>query len=106
MPTYEQLPGSLGLAFRRGDRLSTEIDFNPISLAGFTMSASVTSLVTGSTVAPITVQMLDASAGRVNISMTTSQTVSLPAGTYGWELSGQDSASKRTYLQGVVEVRP
>lgn len=106
MPTYEQLPGSLGLAFRRGDRLSTEIDFNPISLTGFTMAASMVSLVTGETVAPVAVQMLDAAAGRINISMTATATLSLTAGTYGWELTGTDSSSKRTYLQGMVEVKP
>ena len=46
MSTYSQLPGQMSLAFRRGDDFSATIDFD-ISLSGYTVSSSVTSLVTG-----------------------------------------------------------
>jgi len=34
MPTYDALPGRLNLAFRGGDEVSTQIDFDNLSLVG------------------------------------------------------------------------
>lgn len=104
MATYEQLPGDLGLSFRRGDEVSTEIDFNPISLTAYTMTASLVSLVSGGTVASITTTMVDAAAGRLNIGLTDEQTAALAVGTYRWVLTANDGQAKRTYLTGMVEV--
>lgn len=106
MPTYEQLPGSLGLTFRKGDYVSTEIDFNPISLSGLTMSAVVTSLVSGAPVATVTTTIIDAAAGRLNVSLAGSQTSAMATGTYRWMLTGTDGTSQRSYLTGFVEVTP
>lgn len=106
MPNYEQLPGDLGLTFRRGDLVSTEIDFNPISLSGLTMSAAVTSLVSGAAVATVTTSFVDAAAGRLNVSLTAGQTSAMPPGTYRWLLTGTDGTSQRSYLTGFVEVTP
>lgn len=102
--SYEQLPGRLDLTFRRGDEVSTEIDFNPISLAGFTMAASVVSVASGSTVTQVATTMVDAAAGRVNIGLTDEQTSALATGTYRWELTANDGLARRTYLSGFVEV--
>lgn len=104
MATFEQLPGSLGLAFRKGDVFSAEIDFNPISLVGSTVAASVVSTVGGGTVATIHTQVLDAAAGRLNISMTGQQTSVMAPGTYRWSLTANDGVATRTYLAGFVEV--
>lgn len=104
MPTYEQLPGSLGLSFRRGDFVSTLIDFDPTSFTGQTMSASIVSVVSGETVAPITVAFANASAGQVNVSLSQSATAVLAAGTYRWQLRATDGTATRTYLAGYVEV--
>jgi len=103
MATYEQLPGELNLSFRRADEVSTEIDFNPISLTGYTMSATLVSLVSGGTVASISTQMVDAAAGRLNIELTEQQTAALPLGTYRWNLTADDGQARRTYLTGIVE---
>lgn len=104
MATYEQLPGELNLAFRRADQVSTEIDFNPISLTAYTMTSTLVSLVSGATVAAMTTTMVDAAAGRVNIALTDEQTAALPVGTYRWTMTANDGAAQRTYLTGMVEV--
>jgi hypothetical protein len=104
MANYEQLPGELNLAFRRGDEVSTEIDFSPISLTGFTMTSTLASLVSGGTVSSITTTMVDAAAGRLNIGLTDEQTAALPVGTYRWDLTANDGTARRSYLTGVVEV--
>lgn len=104
MATYEQLPGELNLSFRRADEVSTEIDFSPISLTGFTMAATIVSLVSGGTVAAMTTTVTDAAAGKVNIALTDEQTAALPLGTYRWDLTADDGTARRTYLTGMVEV--
>lgn len=104
MATYEQLPGELNLSFRRADEVSTEIDFNPISLTGFTMTATVLSLVSGATVAAMTTTLTNAAQGKVNIGLTDEQTGALALGTYRWHLTADDGSAKRTYLTGMVEV--
>ena len=104
MTTYTQLPGTMSLAFKRGDDFSTLIDFN-VSLASYSVSATVTSLVTGATVIPFTTSLADAAAGQVSVSLTDTQTASLAAGTYGWRLDWvAPGGVQRTALQGVVEV--
>lgn len=105
MASYDQLPGQLNLSIRGGDRLSAEIDFNPISLTGYTMAATVSSLVGGGTIASMTTSFVDASAGKVNVSLTGVQTSGLPKGTYRLDLTATDSGSvRRSYLTGFIEV--
>jgi len=104
MAVYSQLPGQMSLAFRSGDELSTQIDFD-VSLSGYTVSSQITSLVTNATVQEITTTLTDASAGRVNISLTESQTAALPRGTYGWNMAWvAPGGVTRTALLGTVEV--
>lgn len=103
MPSYDQRPGSLGLVFRCGDSLSTEIDFSPVSLSGAAVTATLTSVVSGQTVSTAVVQVIDAAAGIVNVSMTKEQTAALAAGTYRWTLEAGNESSRRTYLAGFVE---
>lgn len=101
---YEQLPGSLPIAFRRGDTVSTELDFS-ISLTGSTVSSQIVSLVSGGAVTALTTTVVDASAGVVNIGLSKTASADLAVGTYRWELTTLDSGdAKRTYLMGFVEV--
>ena len=103
--TYTQLPGTMNLAFRRANDFATAIDFDGTSLVGFSVTATVTSLVTGASVVPFTTSITDASAGQVNIALTDTQTAALPAGTYGWQLDWTAPGSvQRTALSGTVEV--
>lgn len=106
MPTYEQLPGSLGLSLRKGDELGTTVDFTPTNLTGYTVTSDIISLVTGAVVQPITVAVTNATAGIVNISLTETQTGALPVGTLGWRLEWLAPGDvKRTALSGMVEVK-
>jgi len=103
--TYSQLPGTMNLAFKRTNDFATLVDFNGTTLVGYTVSANVTSLVTGAAVIPFTTTLADAAAGQVDIALTDTQTASLPAGTYGWQLDWTAPGSvQRTALSGTVEV--
>lgn len=104
MPTYSNLPGTLNLAIRQSDEFSTEIDFDT-SLSGYTVASSVVSAVTGATVTAITTVLSDASAGKVNVSLTESQTAQLASGTYNWRLVWTAPGDvQRTALAGTLEV--
>jgi hypothetical protein len=94
----------MNLAFKKSGDFSSLIDFN-VSLASYSVSATVTSLVTGATVIPFTTTLADAAAGQVSVSLTDTQTASLAAGTYGWQLDWTAPGSvQRTALSGTVEV--
>jgi hypothetical protein len=94
----------MNLAFKKSGDFATLIDFN-VSMASYSVSATVTSLVTGATVIPFTTTLADAAAGQVSIALTDTQTASLAAGTYGWQLDWTAPGSvQRTALSGTVEV--
>lgn len=103
MPSYDQTPGSLNLAFNRGDDFSALVDFS-IGMTGYTVAASMTSLVTGSEVQAMAVSFASASAGQVNVSLTDTQTAALARGTYGWRMQWTEGNATRTALTGFVEV--
>lgn len=103
MSDYEQLPGTLNLAFKRGDDVSTMIDFS-INMTGYTTTASIVSAVSGEAVTPFTVTVPSAANGQVNIALTDTQTSALAAGTYRWQMSWTQGAATRTALTGFVEV--
>jgi hypothetical protein len=101
--SYEQTPGTLGLAFNRGDDFSTLIDFS-ITMTGYSVTAAIYSLISGDTVQAFTVTAANASAGQFNISLTDAQTAAIPRGTYGWRMVWTENNATRTALTGFVEV--
>lgn len=105
MPFYNAVPGSLSLALQKGDDFSALIDFSPITMTGYTVSASISSLVTGEQVSPLTVGFVSETAGKVSVSLTDTQTASLARGTYGWSLKWVEGQVTRTALSGLVEVK-
>ena len=105
--TFTQLPGTMNLAFKRGDDFSTIIDFGGVSLVGYTVTSEVRSLVTGAMVLPITTIITEAAAALVTVSLTDSQTASLAAGTYAWRVDWiAPGGLQRAALNGTVEVAP
>lgn len=103
MAQYEQLPGTLGLSFRRGDEFGTAVTFD-VPLAGYTATADIVSPVHGGTVATFSTTV-DATAGQIGLALTELQTAALPVGTYEWRLVWvQPGTVQRTALTGYVEV--
>jgi hypothetical protein len=105
MATYEQLPGTLNLAFRKGDDFSVESDFS-IDLTGYTVTATVHSVVNDAQVVAFTTNVTNAASGVVSVGLTDAQTLALAAGTYSWRMVGTASGITRTYLAGFLEVKP
>jgi hypothetical protein len=104
MALVTQLPGSMSIAFRKGDDFSTLIDFS-ISLVSYTVSAGLYSTVTGALVQSMTAAVTDAAAGLVSVSLTDTQTAGLVAGTYAWRLDWVAPGSvQRNALAGAAEV--
>jgi hypothetical protein len=103
MPSYDQTPGPLSFSFARGDDFSALIDLS-IAVTGYSFTASITSLVTGLEVVPLTVTVVSAANGQVNVSLTDTQTSALARGTYGWNMKWTESNATRTALAGFVEV--
>jgi len=103
MPSYDQTPGALNLSFNRTDDFSALIDLS-ISIVGYSITATITSLVTGADVVSFTVTIPSAANGQVNIALTDTQTAALARGTYGWNMKWTENAATRTALTGFVEV--
>jgi hypothetical protein len=102
MATFSQLPGTLNLAWKRGDRFAAALDFD-LDLTGYTVTSSVVSLVTGESVRSFNVNRTGTS--QITVDLTESQSA-LPAGTYGWELHWVSNAHPfRTPVAGIVEVK-
>lgn len=105
MATYTQNPGTMHLSFKRANDFSAVVDFDGMTLTGYTVSAMVVSLVSGITVQAMTASVSDAALGKCNVSLTDTQTAALAAGTYGWQLDWVAPGSvQRTALTGTVEV--
>jgi len=104
MPSYDQTPGTLNLSFARGDDFAALVDFSPISMTGYTVTASMTSLISGSVAQPFTVTIVNAANGQVNIGLTDTQTAAMARGTYGWSMAWTVDNATRTALTGFVEV--
>jgi hypothetical protein len=103
MPLYEQAPGTLNLVLKQGDDFSALLDAD-ISLSGYTVTANVSSLVTGGTVASLNASLVDAAAGKFNVSLTRAQSLAIPRGTYGWTAVWVGSGVTRTSVAGLIEV--
>lgn len=106
MATYEQTPGKLNVTFNRGDDIGLLLDFD-IATAGYTLTAEVYSLVDRSAVASPTVTVVDASVGKVNISLNETETASLASGSYGIKVTwiAPGGVTRRT-IEGLFEVAP
>jgi hypothetical protein len=104
MATFSQLPGTLNLAFVRGDEFGTTLDFD-VNLTGYTVAAELLSINSLAKVLDITTTVTSEANGQVGISMTEAETGSLAAGTYRWVFYWDAPGSvRRTVLSGFVEV--
>lgn len=100
--SYDQTPGNLPISFVRGDSFSALLDFS-IDLTGYSFTASLVSVVTGSDVVSLATSVVSAANGQVNVSMTAVQTAALARGTYQWKFIWTQGSAVRTALVGYVE---
>lgn len=101
--TYDQSPGKLDLAFRRGDTFAPQVTFG-LNLTGYTFTAGITTTA-GSSVVSLTTALADAAIGVVTCSLTATQTAAITPGRYVWYLQWtQPGGAKFTPLAGFVEV--
>jgi hypothetical protein len=98
-----QEPSPLNVSFVRGDAWALEIDFAE-SIVGKTWTAGLYSLVTGQLVQLVTAAPIDEAAGRLNLSLTATQTAGIPHGSYDFRVAWGPTA-RRTH-EGVCEVLP
>lgn len=103
MPSAPQEPGRQDISFVRGDDWGIEWDFAE-SVSGKTFTGGLYSIVTGALVLSIPCSVIDAAAGRVNLSLTAAQTASIPSGTYYFRMAW-NPPSRRAYA-GFAEVLP
>lgn len=116
MADYQALPGNLNIALTVGDEFSMAADLD-IDTTSFTWSAIIYEVVTsvsfanpsgvntsGSTAATFTVNVTNAAAGQVHLSLNETQTGSLdPSKKYRWYLRGVSGTQvTRTYLSGTL----
>jgi len=105
MATIDRLPGELNASKPRGDSFSESAVFS-ISLAGFTATSEILSLVTNERVALVPTSVTSAgTSGVLSFAMTKSQMAAIPAGTYRWKTKvGSSPNDATTYLDGWFEV--
>jgi len=111
---YAVLPSTLDLVFVRGDEFGVLLDFDPIDLTGYTFQTVVYEVgsvvdgqvTAGSTVANFTITVVDASTGKINLSLQETQTQSFnPSKSYRWYLRWvAPGVVTRTVLSGSVAV--
>jgi hypothetical protein len=105
MATADQAPGVLNVGFTRGESWGLLLDFDePANLTGYTLYATLHSTVTGASVQAVTVTPVDLTIGKVNLSLTSTQTAALAAGTYEFRV-GWSAPSQRLVYQGFAQVR-
>jgi len=113
MADYAVLPQTLNLSFVRGDEFGILVDAS-IDLTGYTFTSSiykVTSVVNGvidgtETVVNFTITNVDLAAGKINLSLQESQTLSLnPRDKMRWFLRWvAPGVITRTVLSGTITV--
>jgi hypothetical protein len=103
--TIDRLPGELNAKKPRGNSLSESAVFS-ISLAGFTATSELLSLVTGERVSLVASSITNSGTnGVITLSMSKAEMSAIPVGTYRWRTKvGSSPTDETTYLEGWFEV--
>ena len=97
------LPETLNLATIRGDEFSYDV---PLTSAdgGWSFEAEVSSVITGASVAELTISgFVSGVESQVTISLTESETLAIPRGSYLWRLVGTLDGVRTTLREGIYE---
>ena len=104
MATAPQSPGELNVSFHRGNDYSTLVDLS-IPITGYTWQAEIYSVVNGQVLEEPAVTVVDAAAGKFNLSITDAQASALPPGTLGLRITWTAPGDyKRLAFVGMCEV--
>jgi hypothetical protein len=105
-PSVANDPGTLNITLKKSSDFSAAIDFD-VSASGVTVTSNIISFVTGDLVGSFATTVVDASTGRISISMLPAASAALSAGTYKWQqVWDYAGPSQKTMLTGFVEVTP
>ena len=114
MSDYAIVPSTLNIQFVRGDEFGMLLDFDPVNLTGYTFVTDVYEVASvsggvitrGPSLSPFTITNVDLSAGKINLSLTETQTQSFNlAKSYRWYLRWVAPGTvTRTVLSGSISV--
>jgi hypothetical protein len=101
MASIAQSPGTLDIAFNRGDEFSFQLDFG-IDLTSYVLTArSIFHNLAGEQA--ITITPVSLTAGTIMLSLNETETTAFPSGTHPWYFKWDTPATvRRTILTGTV----
>lgn len=103
MATYEVVPGAMNLDLQRGSSFGVVVNFAGQTLTSSTATSTISSLVSGQTIAAIQTVVLDNE--NVSLSLSASAVAAIPRGSYRWDHRWtQPGGIVRPILSGIVEV--
>ena len=103
MATYEVVPGAMNLDLQRGSSFGVVVNFAGQTLTSSTATSTISSLVSGQTIAAIQTVVLDNE--NVSLSLSASAVAAIPSGSYRWAHRWtQPGGIVRPILSGIVEV--
>jgi hypothetical protein len=104
MATYDVLPGSMNIELKSGASFGVVVNFSGQTLTSSTATSTISSLVTGQTVA--TIQTVILNNENVSLSLSASGVTEIPKGSYRWDHRWyQPGGIVRPILSGIVEVK-
>ena len=103
MATYDVLPGSMNIELKSGASFGVVVNFSGQTLTSSTATSTISSLVTGQTVAAIQTVVLNNE--NISLSLSAAGVTAIPKGSYRWDHRWyQPGGTIRPILSGIVEV--
>lgn len=103
MATYEVVPGAMNIDLKQGSSFGVVVNFAGQTLTSSTATSTISSLVTGRTVAEIQTAILDNE--NVSLALSANAVAAIPRGSYRWDHKWtQPGGIVRPILSGIVEV--
>jgi hypothetical protein len=104
MATYDVLPGAMNIDLKSGASFGVVVNFSGQTLTSSTATSTISSLVTGQTVAAIQTVILNNQ--DISLVLSANAVSAIPKGSYRWDHRWyQPGGIVRPILSGIVEVR-
>jgi len=98
MKKIDQVPAVVHVAIYQGDSWTASLDFN-LDLTGYTIAATITPADASDPVS-LAIAETDLANGQYSVTLSDSQSASLPAGYHKWTIAMSDDETDRTYVCG------